>query len=422
MSRTRLTAVALALAVAAAACSPEGDRTEPSRDAPPDPAPAPTDGIADLDVAGRLLVLGDRYEITIIEPDGSDPVVLAPPAEGDVERGKPAWSPDGSTVAWTEGVFGQTTELVTVTGDGAEIGRALVPFPAEYVAFSPDGSAIALLGNDLEGDLRLIVHEVATRSSFDIDTGAPMYFDWHPTDRAVLVHVADRLDLVDLGDLSRTRVNADGEFRIGAFVGDNVIYGIDTAIGEVLVVGENVSARPRGIMRYAAPAAYVAHPDGDRIAILARGARESQAVVEFDDPVLATLAPARLEILDLDTGELETVVEDPAVAWFWSPDGERLLYSTTVVDEGDVKIQWSIYEDGGSTALGSFTPTGDFARGYLAFFDQYARTTTFWSPDSRAFTYAGGDATSAGIWVQVLGEEEPRLVSPGRTAVWSPTG
>ncbi len=200
-----------------------------------------------------------------------------------------------------------------------------------------------------------------------------------------------------------------------------MIYSVDTGIGEVLVVGDEVGARPRGVMRYAAPAAFVAHPDGDRIAILARGARESQAVVEFDDPVLATLAPSRLEILDLATRELETVVEAPAVAWFWSPDGEMLLYSTTENIDGEVKIVWSIYEDGRSTELSSFTPTGDFARGYLAFFDQYARTTSFWSPDSKAFTYSGGSTREAGIWVYALEEGEPRLVFPGRAATWSPT-
>ena len=87
-----------------------------------------------------------------------------------------------------------------------------------------------------------------------------------------------------------------------------------------------------------------------------------------------------------------------------------------------MKIQWAIYADGRSTTLSAFTPTGDFARGYLSFFDQYARTTNFWSPDSKAFTYAGGSIREAGIWVQSLDEEEPRLVFPGRTAIWSPTG
>ena len=425
LRRTRgwLTALGVA-ALIGAACSPADERLElPAvpEDAVTTTTPAPLP-IAPISVPGRLLVLGDDHEITIMNPNGANPRVIAGPAPDDVERDKPSWSTDGTRVAWTEGIFGETTELVIASTDGAEITRTEVPFPAQYIAWGPDDAAIALMGNDFEGDLRILTHDVATGANFDIGNGVPMYFDWAPDGAAILLHIDDSFELVPLDGSERTLVTTDGEFRVGAFVGGNVVYAMDAGIGEVLVVGEDISTRPRGILRYAAPAAFVAHPDGDRLAILARGARESQSVVEFDDPLLSTLAPARLEILDLRTGELETVIEAPVIAWFWSPDGERLLYGAPDTETGDVRIRWWVYEDGESTRFAAFTPNGDFAREYLAFFDQFARTTRFWSPDSTAFTYSGGDPTTNGIWVQVVGEPEPHLVARGRVAVWSPTG
>jgi hypothetical protein len=61
------------------------------------------------------------------------------------------------------------------------------------------------------------------------------------------------------------------------------LYAVDAGIGEVLVLRENDAEPPRGVLRYAAPAALAMDPTGNRVAVLARGSRESAAVVEFDD-------------------------------------------------------------------------------------------------------------------------------------------
>ena len=135
------------------------------------------------------------------------------------------------------------------------------------------------------------------------------------------------------------------------------------------------------------------------------------------------------------------LVEGPAVAWFWSPDGERLLYSIPVVEEGETMVKWWVYENGASEELASFVPSAIFGRQYLAFFDQLARSVSFWSPDSTAFVFAGGrprphdednelsDFGSGladrfqhrrGIWVQLVGQHEPARIADGLVAVWSP--
>jgi TolB protein len=59
---------------------------------------------------------------------------------------------------------------------------------------------------------------------------------------------------------------------------------------------------------------------------------------------------------------------------------------------------------------------------YLPFFEQYAQSMSPWSPDSRAFAYAGfNEQGEAGIWVQeARSDRAPVLVSDGEFVSWSP--
>jgi TolB protein len=426
--------------------SPDGDPlvTEPPEPPALDSAERGPLSDSTSQLPGQLAVLGVDESIKVMDPDGSDVVVLAPPAAGSSieERTQPTWSPDGERVAWTETTTTGEVELVTSMRSGFGLTRIEFPFMAAYIAWSPDGERLAVMGNDLEGGLRTAL----TRSGGPVrhvESGAPAYFDWSPDSSGLLLHIDDRLEFAPVDGSERISVETDGDFRVGAFLGSRLLYAVDAGIGEALVIGDDMASVPTGIMRFAAPAAYVVHPDEDRIAILARGSRESAAVVELDDPLLAVLEPSRLEILDLRSKGLETVTEEPAIAWFWSPDGTRLLYSTAVVEDGDTKVKWWVYENGEVEGFPAFVPTGEFGRGYLAYFDQFDRTTSFWSPDSNAFAYAGGRVTMdtdetptgdgsvpegdvsgagevGGIWVQIVGDRPPMRIADGQVAVWSP--
>ena len=67
-----------------------------------------------------------------------------------------------------------------------------------------------------------------------------------------------------------------------------------------------------------------------------------------------------------------------------------------------------------------FEPTQDFLQ-VLPYFDQYARSMTFWSPDSRQFVYTQTDANGApGVWVaDIAGNANPQRIGDGSIAVWS---
>ena len=54
-------------------------------------------------------------------------------------------------------------------------------------------------------------------------------------------------------------------------------------------------------------------------------------------------------------------------------------------------------------------------------FTQYDQSTRWFSPDGKAFVFAGRVADLDGVWVQVLdGFGPPARVSDGTFAVWSP--
>ena len=71
--------------------------------------------------------------------------------------------------------------------------------------------------------------------------------------------------------------------------------------------------------------------------------------------------------------------------------------------------------------LTSFSPPRHFLQ-TVPYFDQYNRSLTFWSPDSRYFviTKQKSNGNNGTVWVyDVLGEEEPMQVGEGTLAVWS---
>ena len=69
---TRATLLAAALALVGVACSPEAERTQlpDAGEALASTTTTLAPELPPLDVTGKLLVLGDEYEITIIDPDG----------------------------------------------------------------------------------------------------------------------------------------------------------------------------------------------------------------------------------------------------------------------------------------------------------------------------------------------------------------
>src|SRR5512134_1303896 len=49
---------------------------------------------------GRIVVIDEAGNLVVVDPDGSDPVVLAESIPGESIVQQPTWSPDGDRIAW----------------------------------------------------------------------------------------------------------------------------------------------------------------------------------------------------------------------------------------------------------------------------------------------------------------------------------
>lgn len=369
---------------------------------------------------GRLLVLGVEDEVFTVRPDGSDMVTLAE-ADDEIERTQPTWSRDGTRVAWTERRGDRDTYLVVIDSDGGNPTEFRSPLLAVYIAWSPNGEHVAMIGNDEVGDLFLAVAGPEGEITV-LDEGAPIYFDWAPDGSKLLARVAGRFGYLNIDGTGRTPVPTTGEFRFGAHLGDLLILGTGRDVGDALAVADHEGAIQRELLRYAAPMAFVVDDAGGRVAVMITGSPESQRLSQVEETDLPIIEPNQLVVVDASDGALDEVSTARNVAWFWSPDGSHLLFSTVEFIDGAERLMWHTWDGVESTPYQPFSPTGAFGREYLAFFDQFSRSISLWAPDGSAFAYAGGNSLQdAGIWVQPLGSGRPDLVSPGQVATWSPT-
>ena len=194
------------------------------------------------------------------------------------------------------------------------------------------------------------------------------------------------------------------------------------------------------------------------------------AVADHQDPQGRIFQ--RIQLLAADGSGVRTLVEEPLLAFYWAPNGERLSWVS--VDMDDQVFEWKVASiigrdadapaggdevaapagDGSgsepsgesdresditaSTAgdgvvareLFRFRPSGEVFT-MLSFFDQYAYSHSPWSPDSTRLVVAGAQGpveerrnghTPSGARVYVLdavGDAPPLEIAGGGVAFWS---
>ncbi len=370
---------------------------------------------------GRLLVVDEEDGIATMNADGTERVTIARPDSSIEERSLPTWSSSADRIAWTELWDDGHSDLVVATGSGETVSRLKAPFLASYVAWDPTGTLIALSGDDGRSSLVLYVADLRSREMTRLAEGAPLYFDWHPEGDELLVHHGNRLEHIPADGSQGIPLSGDGEFRVPIHFDGSLVLGSGREVGEALYVGNTGGDVLVELLRYATPMAFVADPGQRRLAVLSKGSPANQALSRLTDFTLPILEPNNLTVVDRETGVLELIAEGQGVAWSFSPEGGSLLYSTLVTVDAAQRLQWNVWDGRTSVTFASFSPAGRFGREYLAFFDQFDRTTTLWSPDGSAFVYAGGTSLeNAGVWVQPIDSEDPIRVAVGVAAFWSP--
>jgi Tol biopolymer transport system component len=373
---------------------------------PAEPTPSPTLPPIASDLPGRLLVIGSDGGLLAARPDGSDVRVLA---ESDPEGGgviQASWAPDGSRVAWSEVDGDGTTRIVTADDHGEARFETEVDVGAYYLSWDPTSSRVGYLGNVAPAEIQMGVVEAGRTNggaSTALASGAPFFFSWAPTGDRLLTHVdAERVDELTLdGDVERIVEDA-AVFQAPVWSADGEVQVYATASkGErqSIVVRDARTGRTRTVAKVDGAVSLVLSPDGRSLAV--------QALNEYEQDLFDRDLPARADgvgvsVIDLVSGRVTSITKQPAIAFSWSPDGERLAVLEPMYQQtGQLFFRWVIWDGDEPIPTPPIAPGYAFLTQYAPFFSQFTQSMTLWSPDGSAFAYPadrGSEPTS--IWIQ----------------------
>ncbi|MBI5030438.1 MAG: PD40 domain-containing protein [Chloroflexi bacterium] len=399
----------------------------------------------------RIAYVDNDSNIQLVDATGTQRVALTTDASETAGRYYifPTWAPDSQRIAFI-GALGtdqsREGELFTLPVKGGD--RAIVYKSSEMVPFysywSPDSQRIAFLAqNDTEMVL-LLGHPEGKQDVRKVESGAPFYWDWAPNSQSLLMHIGGSrhdsneahlaIQGVSAGNAPKALDHGPSDFEAPHYSpnGAQILYaGTHNSDGDALFVADAQGTNARLITDYVGRIAFAWSPDGKKIAW----------IVTDVDSGLPHLG--QVMVSDADGSNAKPLAGERTLAFYWSPDSQQIAYLTVVIGNSrgcaddcgrlpglgapllqaqTVHLRWRVVNlaDNQVRTLATFDPTQTFLL-MLPYFDQYSRSTTFWSPDSHKFVYTQEEADGSGtVWVaDVTGKEEARKVGDGTLGVWS---
>jgi TolB protein len=375
-------------------------------------------GQPEPDPVDRLLVI-DTDSAATMTPDGTDRVDVDPGEGARFFQG--AWSWDAARVVLSgQAPAGPFLDILPAAeATAARLATQSLPF---YLYWEPDGDRVAYLANGIAGiDLGIVTDAVDGPTDSLVATGQPYYFDWDPAGGRMVTHIGvASLDLLTPGVTSERLLDDPAPYQAPQWSPDGGrILHAETANGTRVVLTYPGDGRRDVLASYDGFAFFSMDPSGERVAIATLAGDAGPAITASFRRVVE---PDTLVVVDVVTGDATRVGDEPTVGFWWSPQGDALLFLTVdrPAPNGPV-LRWHVYESGVVNDLETFRPSAAFARDLLPFFDQYSRSMTLWSPDGTRFAYPGApDGDTAGIWVHDLVTGERQRVSDGIFVAWSP--
>src|SRR5215831_866250 len=288
----------------------------------------------------------------------------------------PVWSPDGTRLACFRVVAGEegATEGLYIF----EVASSQVLISYEdpglhpiYAYWAPNGQHIAVLLSG-PGALSLGLWPASGRQRpRTLAQGVPFYFDWRADARALLVHnggdpeakEGHSVSLLEIDNGKRNLVSrAPAAFGPPSWSSDGkwLAYGDTGKDGAktTLMIASADGSAPKSFATLPEKLALEWSPTQPILAV---------ATSSFvGDPLLD-----ELRLIDVSSGKTRTIIKERFVAYFWSPDGKRILY---VKRKRDTDLwTWAVAEvgDGTTHEVVDFAPSRSLLQ-VFQYFDQYA--------------------------------------------------
>ena len=389
--------------------------------------------------SGRIAYVGADRQLHVVDPDGGGrrqvtfskvPGALSSwgGAGGDDASSWPSWSPDGRWLACFQGRGdeGETGPFAVcaVEVDGVEE-RQLVELDGLlpiYSWWNSRGDKLAILAQD-DDQLQLWtcrLDEVGAHRV--IDQGVPLFFSWMPDGERLLLHVGAR---DDRGRLVVRRADGQGDGQLfpdppGSFctpliVGDRAVYVAGRRGESTLTVSDHAGHGAMDLAPLQGLLAVVPSPVGPAVAVAAAPRGE-------------TTPYQGIWVAPVEGGRIEQVSDEDCMAFFWTPDGRRIIYARLDLNASCMRWRCVDVETGKKEDLGPFWPSRDQLF-YLHFFEQYAVSHPLVTADSRTLVFAShpdpGDG-EVGTTCQIIALDldapvvEHRVLAEGTFAVCSP--
>ena len=415
--------------------------------------PSQEEGEMEVD---RIAYIGPDGNIFTIKPDGTDsrritttdlrvgPAghILAQGSQSQVIYAWPTWSPDstklaasritvdGESVGFTleivDALTGETSAIYDNDPNTAPIARNA----PHYIYWQPDSKHLTFIAATITGLSLFSNIPDGSRNVTRLASEGPLYYSWASDSSSVLIHrgmelLMMHLDRDDIGSPHLLGTTSAG-FRTPAFSPDvsKIVYVAEDGGSDALYIAETGSIQggllqsdARSILDVGQSSAFLWSPTRDEIAVV--------------DTVGSTrIGYDRLTIVGSDGSSKRTPVNEPLLAFFWSPDGNRIVY--VAFDAASNTLTWKYIERSGerTISLVEFVPSTEFLT-MITFFEQYAYSNSIWSPDGSKIVFSGivnpGDqgrngASPDGMKAHVLDVREgatPREIATSQLAVWS---
>jgi Tol biopolymer transport system component len=211
---------------------------------------------------------------------------------------------------------------------------------------------------------------------------------------------------------------------------------------QAIAVADPAGQGSKNLATYGGRASFALSPEGNHIAYL------------LTDLQVQLPHFGLVRVMDANGENVRVVAQEPAIAFLWSPDSTKLALLTVTLEQnqsnfklgalpqlaslnpGDdsrtplleqggnqtVQLHWRVWdrETGNIKTVATFFPTVSFLN-VIPYFDQYANSSTFWSPDSQALVYTSReDNTGGSVFIaDITGSSPPRKLGDGLIAYWS---
>jgi Tol biopolymer transport system component len=349
------------------------------------------------------------------------------------------WSPEGHRLAFVEITTNRSEEInsqLHLWGGKARQPKVLyksgekIPF---YIYWNPSGDSLGFLKPSDETGNQLDLVSVSTRGgkSRRLVSGKPLYWDWSPTGKNIVVHTGVAPDfeshiqtfsVLDATQKSHICETHPAYFNAPAFTGDGMSFVAAEYVraGEIaLILHSAEDCKTEEIGRIVGATSFAWSPDDLNLSYIDGEPTELGGVIgplsmlNFKDPL---------------NPEIFFTGAENVVTYFWSPDGKSVAYFEPKLEQNAERTVYLLQvkqlqvRTGETNLLATIVPTRSFMRQMVPFFDQYQRSATIWSPDSRNIVLnAVTQDNRPGVFVISLNNpEEPQFIAYGLLPVWSP--